>query len=75
LKLYRLRFIQLVSNNEGNNPLSEIIHGTLDGVLPYNSSSEYSSSKAVLKFWNDFNNTGTTPILNSDLKLCIKIYY
>jgi len=42
-----------------------ILHGTSDGVLPYNGSDDYNSIEAILNFWNDFNNTGTTPILNS----------
>ena len=42
-----------------------IIHGTKDGVLPYDGSSEYKSIETVLNFWKNFNNTGTTPVLNS----------
>jgi len=42
------------------------IHGTSDGVLPYNGSSYFNSIETVLNFWIDFNNTSTTPILNSE---------
>lgn len=42
-----------------------VIHGTSDGVLPYNGSSEYNSIEAILDYWNDFNHTGTAPILDS----------
>jgi polyhydroxybutyrate depolymerase len=42
-----------------------IIHGTKDGVLPYDGSSEYKSIETVLNFWKNFNNTGTIPVLSS----------
>jgi polyhydroxybutyrate depolymerase len=42
-----------------------VIHGTSDGVLPYKGSSEYNSIEAILNYWNDFNNTDTTPIVDS----------
>jgi len=41
------------------------IHGTSDGVLPYNGSSDFNSIETTLNFWIDFNNATTTPILNS----------
>jgi len=42
-----------------------IIHGTKDGVLPYDGSSEYRSIETVVNFWKNFNNTATIPVLNS----------
>ncbi len=42
-----------------------ILHGTSDDVLPYNGSDDYNSVEAILNFWNDFNNTGTSPVENS----------
>jgi polyhydroxybutyrate depolymerase len=42
-----------------------VIHGTSDGVLPYNGSSEYNSVESVLNFWKNFNNTGSTAEFNS----------
>lgn len=41
------------------------IHGTSDGVLPYNGSSDYNSVETTLNYWRDFNNTSTTPVTNS----------
>lgn len=41
------------------------IHGTSDGVLPYNGSSEYNSVETTLNFWKNFNHTNTTPVVNS----------
>lgn len=37
------------------------LHGTSDGVIPYNGNSDYSSAQHVLDHWIDFNNTTTTP--------------
>lgn len=37
------------------------LHGTADGVLPYDGSDEYSSAQSVLNYWIDFNNTVTSP--------------
>ncbi|MAP01539.1 MAG: hypothetical protein CMD01_01810 [Flavobacteriales bacterium] len=42
------------------------LHGTDDGVLPYNGSNDYSSTQDVLDYWIAFNNTSTTPIVSSD---------
>ena len=41
------------------------IHGTSDGVLPYNGSSDYSSVETIINYWNGLNNTNATPIVNS----------
>lgn len=43
-----------------------IIHGTSDGVLPYNGSAEINSIEMVLNFWINNNNTNETPILVSE---------
>jgi len=42
------------------------LHGTSDGVLPYNGSSDWSSAQSTLDHWINFNNTITTPIASSD---------
>jgi len=42
------------------------IHGTSDSVLPYNGSSDFNSIETALNFWINFNNTNTTPLLNSE---------
>jgi polyhydroxybutyrate depolymerase len=42
-----------------------IIHGTKDGVLPYDGSSDYNSIETVLNYWKEFNNTAETPVFNS----------
>ena len=33
------------------------LHGTYDGVLPYNGSSDWSSVQSTLDYWINFNNT------------------
>ena len=42
------------------------LHGTSDGVLPYNGNSYYSSAQNTLDHWINFNNTTTTPTVSSD---------
>ena len=37
------------------------IHGTADGVVPYNGGSGYSSIDSVMRYWVDFNDTNQTP--------------
>ena len=42
------------------------LHGTSDGVLPYNGSSNWSSAQSTLDHWINFNNTTTNPTVSSD---------
>ena len=50
-----------------NHPMPVLhMHGTSDGVLPYNGNSDYSAAQTVLDYWIDFNNTTTTPIVSSE---------
>ena len=42
------------------------LHGTSDGVLPYNGNTYYSSVQSTLDNWISFNNTITNPTTNSD---------
>ena len=42
------------------------LHGTSDGVLPYNGNTYYSSAQSTLDHWINFNNTTTTPTVSSD---------
>ena len=42
------------------------LHGTSDGVLPYNGSSDYNSAQSTLDHWINFNNTVLTPTVSSD---------
>ena len=42
------------------------LHGTSDGVLPYNGSSDYNSAQSTLDHWINFNNTVLTPTVTSD---------
>lgn len=42
------------------------LHGTSDGVLPYNGDMYYSSVQSTLDYWIAFNNTTTNAIINSD---------
>ncbi|MDA9353968.1 prolyl oligopeptidase family serine peptidase [Flavobacteriaceae bacterium] len=42
------------------------LHGTSDGVLPYNGSSDWNSAQSTLDHWINFNNTDLTPTITSD---------
>ena len=42
------------------------LHGTSDGILPYDGSSDWSSVQSTVDHWINFNNTSTTATLNSD---------
>ena len=42
------------------------LHGTSDGVLPYNGNSDWSSVQSTLGHWINFNNTTTIPTVNTD---------
>jgi polyhydroxybutyrate depolymerase len=50
-----------------NHPMPIVhLHGTSDGVLPYNGSSDWSSVQSTLDHWINFNNTVLTPTISSD---------
>mgnify|MGYP006083891175 CR=1 FL=1 len=42
------------------------LHGTSDGVIPYNGDSSYNAVQSTLDYWIDFNNTNTTPTVSTD---------
>ena len=42
------------------------LHGTSDGVLPYNGGDGWNSAQSTLEHWINFNNTVLTPIVISD---------
>ncbi|MEJ6776159.1 MAG: PHB depolymerase family esterase [Crocinitomicaceae bacterium] len=42
------------------------LHGTSDGVLPYNGSSDWNSTQSTIDHWINFNNTITAPTVTSD---------
>ena len=42
------------------------LHGTSDGVLPYNGGDGWNSSQSTLEHWINFNNTVLTPTVISD---------
>jgi len=42
------------------------LHGTSDGVLPYNGGSGWNSTQSTLDHWINFNNTTTNPSVSSD---------
>jgi polyhydroxybutyrate depolymerase len=42
------------------------LHGTSDGVIPYNGADDWSSVESTLNHWINFNNTSTDPTINSD---------
>ena len=41
------------------------LHGTSDGVLPYNGSNDWNSVQSTLEHWINFNNTTTNPTVGS----------
>jgi polyhydroxybutyrate depolymerase len=43
-----------------------ILHGTSDGVIPYNGSSDWSSVQSTLDYWINFNNTISAPTLSNE---------
>ena len=50
-----------------NHPMPTVhIHGTSDGVLPYNGDSFYNSVQSTLDHWIKFNNATTTPTISSE---------
>ena len=42
------------------------LHGTSDGVIPYNGGSDWSSVQSTLDYWISFNNTITSPTVSND---------
>lgn len=42
------------------------LHGTSDGVIPYDGSNDYSSVQNTLDYWTSFNNTVSTPTITID---------
>jgi polyhydroxybutyrate depolymerase len=54
-------------NGTTSHPMPVIhLHGTSDGVIPYNGNDDYNSAQSVLDYWVGFNNTVTNPTVNSD---------
>ena len=52
-----------------------IIHGTLDGVLPYNGNNYYNSIQSTLDFWKDLNNINTDAREDSEISNGTTIQY
>ena len=52
------------------------LHGTSDGVIPFNGSSDYNSVQSTLDYWINFNNTSVNPITStySDQGMSIEHY-
>ena len=42
------------------------LHGTSDGVLPYNGDASFNSVQSTLDYWINFNNTVSTPTITID---------
>ena len=42
------------------------LHGTSDGVLPYNGDNYYKSAQSTLDYWTNLNNTSTSPTVSTD---------
>jgi polyhydroxybutyrate depolymerase len=42
------------------------LHGTSDGVIPYDGSNDWNSVQSTLDYWTSFNNTISTPTINVD---------
>ena len=57
--------LDCIGNTEHPMPVLHL-HGTSDAVIPYNGNNYYSSTQRVLDHWINFNNTNTTPVINSD---------
>lgn len=54
-------------NGPTSHPMPVIhLHGTADGVIPYEGNNEWNSAQSVINYWINFNNTSTTAIINSD---------
>ncbi|MDG1811406.1 MAG: PHB depolymerase family esterase [Polaribacter sp.] len=50
-----------------NHPMPVVhLHGTSDGVLPYNGGNGWNSAQSTLDHWIDFNNTTTNPTVSTD---------
>lgn len=50
-----------------NHPMPVVhLHGTSDGVLPYNGGSGWNSAQSTLEHWINFNNTNTSPTVTTD---------
>lgn len=59
--------VMLDCTGSTNHPMPVVhLHGTSDGVLPYNGSSDWSSVQSTLDYWINFNNTITTPTVSND---------
>ena len=59
--------VMLDCTGSTNHPMPVVhLHGTLDGVLPYNGSSDWSSAQSTLDYWINFNNTITIPTVSID---------
>jgi polyhydroxybutyrate depolymerase len=57
----------LATDVEPSHPMPVfVMHGTSDGTLPYNGSEYYSSVDSALDYWTNFNNTTTSPELNTE---------
>ena len=52
-----------------------IIHGTLDGVVPYNGNNYYNSIQSTLDFWKDINNINTDAKEDSEISNGTSIEY
>ena len=50
-----------------NHPMPIVhLHGTSDDVVSYNGSTDWNSVQSTLDYWINFNNTTTTPTVNSE---------
>ena len=50
-----------------NHPMPVVhLHGTSDDVVSYNGSTDWNSVQSTLDYWINFNNTTTTPTVNSE---------
>lgn len=68
--------VMLESDVNPNRPMPIfIIHGTLDGVLPYNGNNYYNSIQSTLDFWKDLNNINTDAREDSEISNGTTIEY
>ena len=59
--------VMLDCTGSTNHPMPVVhLHGTSDGVLPYNGNNDWNSAQSTLDHWINFNNTVLTPTITSD---------
>jgi polyhydroxybutyrate depolymerase len=67
--------VMLDCTGSTNHPMPVVhLHGTSDGVLPYNGNNDWNSAQSTLDHWINFNNTVLTPTITSDSNIERYVY-